>query len=347
MNIRLSICIPTYNFGAFIGQTLESIVPQLNSEVELVILDSNSTDGTGPICQRFAEKNPSLKIRYIKSQERGGIDRDIALVTSMAEGEYVWLFSADDIMMPVAIRRVLSHLQNGFDIYLSEHIICDFNMSKITKHPIFNNIEPGFEFDLSVPSSKQLYFSSARTSEAFFSFLSTPIFRKEIWDRVKDFPDEFYDTCWALGGRLLLSAEQGLRIKYLGQQLLLKRGENDSFADLGRVHRMGIAIEGYGVIMDKIFGKNSSEAFHIRRVLRFELPIKTVMVTKLRAYQQPKKEDLQVLNRLIDRHYMDRGMSNFINKLIYKFSNKLLLEVLYFLVKTSKLLFKFPKKSSV
>lgn len=45
-NIRLSICMPTYNFGKFIGETLESIMKQIPDGVEIVVLDGGSTDNT-------------------------------------------------------------------------------------------------------------------------------------------------------------------------------------------------------------------------------------------------------------------------------------------------------------
>jgi predicted GTPase len=38
-DIRLSVCIPTYNFGRFIGETIDSIVRQATEEVEIVVLD--------------------------------------------------------------------------------------------------------------------------------------------------------------------------------------------------------------------------------------------------------------------------------------------------------------------
>ena len=46
---QLSICIPTYNFGEFIGQALESLQRQYRPGVEVVILDGGSTDSTADV----------------------------------------------------------------------------------------------------------------------------------------------------------------------------------------------------------------------------------------------------------------------------------------------------------
>ena len=52
-DIRLSICIPTYNFGEFIGATLQSIIKQATDEVEIVVVDGASTDNTAEVVRAF------------------------------------------------------------------------------------------------------------------------------------------------------------------------------------------------------------------------------------------------------------------------------------------------------
>ena len=106
--LRLSVCIPVYNFGAFLGETLESIVPQAAKAVEIVVLDGGSTDDTPQVVGRFQERFPRLN--YVRREKKGGIDRDMAFAVEAARGDYVWLFSGDDRMRPDAIERVLAEL---------------------------------------------------------------------------------------------------------------------------------------------------------------------------------------------------------------------------------------------
>jgi abequosyltransferase len=120
----LSICIPTYNFGKFIGITLDSITQNLREGVEVVILDGGSTDDTGRVVAQRQHDYPQIK--YHRQEFRGGIDRDIAKVVSLSSGKYCWLFSADDIMKPGVVSKVLDGLQSNCDIYLCEHTLCDF-----------------------------------------------------------------------------------------------------------------------------------------------------------------------------------------------------------------------------
>jgi abequosyltransferase len=165
--MQLSICIPTYNFGGFIGQTLDSLLSQVTDETEVVVLDGGSTDNTSGIVA--ARMLTCKQLKYHRQDFRGGIDADIEKVVSLARGRYCWLFSADDILMPGAIGKVLQAVKSNHEIYICEHILCGFNMEPIRDHPAFNNIFGPTIFHLAVAEERRRYFRLARTSEAFFS----------------------------------------------------------------------------------------------------------------------------------------------------------------------------------
>src|SRR3990172_10682313 len=98
---RLSICIPTYNYGEFIGATLTSVADQFTDGLEVVVVDGGSTDCTPEVVRSFEERLPGM--RYIRLTTRGGIDRDMAHTVAVATGEYCWLLSSDDVLRPGAI----------------------------------------------------------------------------------------------------------------------------------------------------------------------------------------------------------------------------------------------------
>jgi len=312
----LSICIPTYNFGKFIGQTLDSIIPNLTENVEVVILDGGSTDDTRSVVAQ--RQHDYQQIKYYRQEGRGGIDRDIAKVVSLARGEYCWLFSADDLMKAGAVDKVLHHIQSKCEIYLCEHTLCDFEMHPLRGHPIFNHISAPEIFQFSDASQRKRYFREARTSEAFFSFLSGPIFRRELWERSAGIPESFYGTCWALAGRLLSLVSDGLMMHYLAESLIYKRSGNDSFLEHGVVHRLRITVEGFGHISETIFGKNSYEHYHIRRVLRNERTLPHLLGMKLTVATSGQKEEKTALNQIVLKHYSDVGIVNRCKYLIFR-----------------------------
>ena len=328
--IRLTVCIPTYNFGKFIGQTLDSILPQISEEVEVIILDGGSTDDTAEIVNIKQKIYPQLK--YIHQNFRGGIDRDIEKVVGLAKGIYCWLFSADDIMLPGSIHHILNAIESNNDVYLCEHVLCDFAMNPIREYPPFNKVTTPKLFDLAKNSQKYEYFRSARTSEAFFSFMSSPIFKKQVWDAAI-IPESFRNTCWIVAGHLLSMVSQGITISYLNKVLLHKRGGNDSFADKGIVNRCRIAIEAFQHVGNTIFEEKSEYAFHIRRVLQLDIPFHYLLLAKFKACLNPEVEDIQVLNRIAKIHYSDFGL-NWMKYALYVAAHPLLITTAYRVKKT-------------
>lgn len=312
--IKLSICIPTYNFGAFIGETLASIICQLQSGVEIVVLDGGSTDNTEEIVDAIARAYP--EVSYIRQSTRGGIDRDMARTIDLAHGEYCWLFSSDDIMKPGAIERVLAETASGHDVYLCGLTLCDRNMAVISEHKV-SQAPWGSIFQLRDKPDRLRYFRLAETTTAFFSFMGSLIIKRAHWQ--DQFLEEPYiGSCWAHVVRLLRLIPAGLTLKYLGYSLLLKRGDNDSFMDQGLIHRYAIAIDGYHRIARDIFGQDSIEARHMRRVIVNEFPANAMLFAKDICLRKGLGRDLPELDRLAKAAYSDLTPRNIMRRALYR-----------------------------
>lgn len=311
--MKLSICIPTYNFGRFIGETLDSILGQRPPGVELVVLDGGSTDETPQVMERYCAHQPD--IRYVRQAERGGIDRDMARSVDLATGEYCWLFSSDDLMRPGALALVLAEMASDHDIYLGGLTTCDLDMKVIEEHPVLD-APRGAVFQLQDPAARQDYFRRALTTTAFFSFMGSIIVRRSRWmDGALD--PAFVGSCWAHVVRLLRLIPGGLTVKYLDESLLLKRGENDSFMDKGIAHRFAIAIDGYQRIADAVFGPDSAETMHIRRVLANEYLPNAFFAAKLQSLRAGRHDDVAALDRMASVIYRDRTARNLVRRAIH------------------------------
>ncbi len=114
--LRLSICIGTYNRAKFIGETLDSMVVQLEPGVEIVIMDNASSDNTTEVVTQYLLRHP--EVRYFRHQENLGVDRNYDEAVNYARGEYCWLMSDDDLLCPRAINKVLSALEGGEDLVI-------------------------------------------------------------------------------------------------------------------------------------------------------------------------------------------------------------------------------------
>ena len=313
-SFKLTICIPTYNFGPYIGETLASIVTQLVPTVEVVVLDGGSTDNTAEVVRSFFKDG--LSIRYVRQETRGGIDRDMARSIDLAKGEYCWLFSSDDIMKPGALKRVLAELDSGLDLYLCGLTLCDKRMSPIVDHKV-SSAPWGTVFQLAKAEDRQRYFAAAQTTTAFFSFMGALILRRIRWlDYTLD--ESYVGSCWAHVVRILRMIPDGLSVKFLGESLQFKRGENDSFMDKGLVHRYALAIDGYHRIAADVFGDQSLEARHMRRAIVNEFSVKAFFFAKVGCIREGRIAEITELDRLAAKAYRDRTLRNRFYHVVYR-----------------------------
>lgn len=128
----LSICIATYNRADFIGETLDSIIPQLDEDVELLIVDGASTDGTEALVQEYAAK--CARLRYVRLPNKGGVDQDYNRSVELASGEFCWLFTDDDILRLGAVAAVKSAVKQGHDLIIVNAELRDLNLTTIVQH---------------------------------------------------------------------------------------------------------------------------------------------------------------------------------------------------------------------
>jgi abequosyltransferase len=168
----LSICMATYKRGRFIGQTLESILPQLVPEVELVIVDGASPDETESVVKQYIRRHPA--IRYVREVVNSGIDRDYDKAVSYARGRYCWLMTDDDLVRPGAIGRLLEALKRGHDLVVlnSEVMNVDFSSTIV---PRFIHVENDRVY---VPQDADALFTDAGHA---LTFIGCVVIRRQLW----------------------------------------------------------------------------------------------------------------------------------------------------------------------
>src|SRR5215468_4385449 len=94
----VSICLPVYNGENFIGEAIESIVAQTFEDIELVISDNASTDGTAEICRLAAARD--RRIHYFRAEINRGLAWNHNRAFELATGTYSCWIGHDDVMHP-------------------------------------------------------------------------------------------------------------------------------------------------------------------------------------------------------------------------------------------------------
>jgi len=267
--VRLSICIPAYNYGAFIAAAIESVLDQMRSGVEIVVLDGGSADQTQTVVERLAAKHPCL--RYFRQPERGGIDRDLARSVELAAGEYCWLLSADDALQQGALRRMWEELDGGCDILLCNRVWCDENLKPVRPESWLSNGRVDRTVDFARAEDISRYLADARSLGALFSFMSCIGFRREAWLRANT-DASFVGTNYAHVQRLFGMGREGARLRYVCEPLILCRGGTDSFRAGGLAARLLIDLRGFLELARAIFPEDEALRRSFLAVLKREHP---------------------------------------------------------------------------
>lgn len=172
-SIKLSICIATLNRAAFIGETLDSIVSQLTDVVEVVIVDGASTDNTQAIVLGYQKIYPC--IRYFRLEEKGGVDQDYSRAVDWARGQYCWLFSDDDILLPGAVASVLDAIDRNYSLVIVNSEVRTLDLGEVLKSRALNhksNIVYG-------PMDFEAFFADVAS---YLSFIGCVVVQKKLWD---------------------------------------------------------------------------------------------------------------------------------------------------------------------
>jgi abequosyltransferase len=171
-NPLLSICIATYNRAGYIGQTLDSIIPQLADDVELLVVDGASTDNTEEIVRRYADEDPH--IRYVRLHVKGGVDQDYDKSVELAHGEFCWLFTDDDLFKPGAVAAVKAAIKKGHDLVVVNAEVHNRELSGIVQSQRIDMKDNA----VYAPNSMEHLFVD---SLEYLSFIGAVVIRRTIW----------------------------------------------------------------------------------------------------------------------------------------------------------------------
>jgi len=264
-NPRLSICIPTYNFGNYIGQTLDSIFNQPADNLEVIIGDGGSSDNTSSVIAKYIKVHPNIK--YHNFGSKGGIDVDIAKTIDLASGDFIWLLSADDVLTDNSIMKLLSYLSSDISIYLLDRIDCDKSLFPLnSRHWLKDNDHNIYNFSIS--SDLRCYLNKSLGLGALFSYMSSIVVKRESWVSSVA-PEIFYGSNYAHVATLFNISLNGGRLMWINSPFVYNRNFNDSFMSEGITTRFIIDFYGYDLIMSHFF-TDLVTINHIKRIMRFE-----------------------------------------------------------------------------
>lgn len=101
--MKVSVIVPTYNYGKFLSRALQSIIKQTHNDIEIIVIDDASTDDTQDIVKSYPQviyKRNSVNLGVSASRNKG---------IEIASGDIITFLDADDWLQPDAIERQLPY----------------------------------------------------------------------------------------------------------------------------------------------------------------------------------------------------------------------------------------------
>ncbi|MDD5348747.1 MAG: glycosyltransferase family 2 protein [Chthoniobacteraceae bacterium] len=107
--MKISVVVPSYQQGRFIGQTLDSLLNQNYPDLEVLVFDGGSTDETVEVLQSYGDR-----IRAVSRKDHGQTDA-INQGMRQASGEILAYLNSDDVYLPGTLERVARYFEDNPD----------------------------------------------------------------------------------------------------------------------------------------------------------------------------------------------------------------------------------------
>ncbi|MCH5296580.1 MAG: glycosyltransferase [Ruminococcus sp.] len=164
MSKLISIIVPVYNAGKYLLPLIESILGQTYQNIELILVDDGSSDGSGIICDEFAKKDERVKVIHTKNSGQSSA-RNTGL--EIATGDLIAFADHDDLLHP-QMYEIMVHAMLENDMLVC---ICDFA-----------NVQQD-QFD-DVTFNQEDAETTVLTCEEWLNGFFEPTWRTPIWNKL-------------------------------------------------------------------------------------------------------------------------------------------------------------------
>ena len=171
--VVLSIIIPVYNVEAHLEQCIRSILQSEIHDLEIFLIDDQSTDASGQLCDFFAQQYDHCYSYHNEKNKGLGATRNIGL--NKARGEYITFIDADDYINSEQLNNIVSILMtnNKTDLFL-------MNAHKVYNNGIKEPIDQPYESEKLFNQTREEVFSYLALQKKYPGSACTKIIRREI-----------------------------------------------------------------------------------------------------------------------------------------------------------------------
>jgi len=107
----VSVMTLSYNHAPYLAAAIESVLAQTIDDLELIVTDDGSTDGSLDIARRYAEADPRVRLLTHPGHVNRGIGASANLALAATGGRYLLGFASDDLLLPDTLEREIACLE--------------------------------------------------------------------------------------------------------------------------------------------------------------------------------------------------------------------------------------------
>lgn len=177
MDKLISVVVPIYNVENYLKRCIDSIVNQTYENLEIILVDDGSTDGSSAICDAYAKKENRIKVVH---QKNAGLSAARNNGFKMAKGEYIGFIDADDYVEPAMYEELLHQmLLHGADMAIG-------NVCRVDENGYL--LEDTSAVTDAVYTKEEMLRKITEENGVYFVTAWNKLYKREIFDKVS-FPE--------------------------------------------------------------------------------------------------------------------------------------------------------------
>lgn len=214
---RVSVLIPAFNRAEFIKETVNSVLNQEYPNVELIVVDDGSTDGTFEILSEYAGQG-KLKLLTHPGRENKGQSAALNLALGATSGEFVAILDSDDLFLPGKLSAQVEYLNKHPDVGLVYGMGEGINGSG------------QWLYDIHSPDHVEPNDPNAVLLDCYFLLPQNSLVRRSVFDQVGGFEEDFRA---AQDHDMLVRIAEKTRFGFIPIKVFQYRRHGDSISNNG------------------------------------------------------------------------------------------------------------------
>lgn len=143
--MKFSVIIPCYNIEKYIAKTIDSVVNQLYENIEIILVNDGSTDGTLDILKFFEKEDDRI---VVINKANGGVSSARNVGIEKSKGDYLYFLDGDDVIEYSLFQKIYNVLNSdrdiefisfGYNVVVKEEVKSVFSHKENDKKKFLNN----------------------------------------------------------------------------------------------------------------------------------------------------------------------------------------------------------------